>query len=117
MGRLSSLRIHLTDESGLPRPNVELTVKGYLSVEPWTFTRVVITDANGDAVLSDIRYSTSLEPYIIRTTEPRDPPLQLPAGVEPDPIDPSISLGPGEVGVILDPGTTRTVHLVLPMSP
>ncbi len=111
---LSTLTIHLTNGSGAPLAGVALTLTGYLSFDPWTFSQEVITDENGYATLENIRYATSLQPYIIQTSAAYDPVLQLPLGVDPDPVDASITLGPGQVGLLLDPGTDRSVELELP---
>lgn len=114
--RLSSLTIHLTDGAGYPRAGVSLTVSGPLSVAPWTSSNVVVTDGNGSATLSDVRYSTSLQPYVIQTTGMLNPLLTLPVGIDPDPVDPVITLQPGQVGVILDAGTARSIELELPIT-
>jgi hypothetical protein len=112
--RLSDLTIHVTDGAGSPRPGVTLTVSGSLSVDPWTFSEDVVTGPDGYATLSDIRYATSIQPHIIQTAGVIDPGLSLAAGVDPDPVDPGVPLQPGQIGVILDPGTARTVELQLP---
>lgn len=111
---LSTLILHVTDSSGAPRSGLALTVQGHLSVDPWTSSQAVTTDENGNVSLANIRYSTSLQPYVVSTPEAYDPSLQLPAGTDPDPVDPGVTLDAGEIGLILDPGITRTVELVLP---
>lgn len=111
--QLSTLTIHVTDGNGAPRPGVALRLTGHLSVEPWTYSEEVLTDSNGHATLTNIRYSTSLQPYLLQTSVGCDPPLSLPDGVDPDPVDQGITLQPGQVGLILDPGISRTVELTL----
>lgn len=111
--RLSALTIHVVDQTGTPRDGVSLTITGYQSVDPWTYSAQVETDANGYASLNDLRYATSLQPYIVETTAAYDPVLQLPTGIDPDPIDGGITLDAGQIGVILDPGDSRTLELVL----
>ncbi len=114
--RLAGLTIRLTDETGTARAGVSLTITGYQSVSPWIYSAQVVTDAGGYASLSNLRYSTSLQPYTISTTAAFDPVLRLPTGVDADPVDAGIPLGAGEIGIILDPGDTRTLQLVLPNS-
>ncbi len=111
---LATLVLHVTDSGGAPRSGLALTVTGYLSVDPWTSSQVVTTDANGNVSLANVRYATSLQPYVISTVDTYDPVLQLPGGTDPDPVDPGVALDAGEIGLILDPGTTRTVELLLP---
>jgi type II secretory pathway pseudopilin PulG len=111
---LSTLVLHITDSSGAPRSGLALIVDGHLSVDPWTSSQVVTTDENGSVSLPNIRYGTSLQPYVVRTQDTYNPVLQLPTGTDPDPIDPGITLESGQIGLILDPGITRTVELVLP---
>jgi type II secretory pathway pseudopilin PulG len=116
--RLATLRIHLTDQAGTPLSGVALKVTGYQTVSPWTFTQNVTTDASGLAVLSDIRYSTSKEPYFIELVTPQNPPLRLPTGVEPPGIsDDFIPLPAGKIPVLLAPGETQDVSLVLSSGP
>ncbi len=114
--RLSTLSVHLTDGAGYPRSGVSLTVSGSLSIEPWTFSQTVTTDENGYATFPSIRYATSLQPHIVQTAGTLDPLLTVTAGTDPDPVDPSVTLQPGQVGVILDAGTTRTIELELPIT-
>lgn len=118
MDRPATMNIHVTDQNGTPLSGVALTVTGFLSVSPWDFSQNVTTDANGDAVLTDIRYSTSLEPYFIQLVTPHDPPLALPSGVTAPSVDASfLPLDPGVIPVILDPGETQDVHLVISTGP
>ena len=118
MDRLATMNIHLTDQLGNPLPGVALKVTGYMSVDPWDFSQNVTTDANGHATLEDIRYSTSLEPYFIELVTPHNPPLDLPTGVADPTIDSSfLPLPAGKIPVILNPGQTQTVDLVVSTGP
>lgn len=114
---LTNLTVHLTDGAGAPVADEVLMVTGTLSVPPWTFTELMSTDADGNASLTDLRYSTGLEPLIVQTSTAHSPALQLPLGVDPDPVDAGISLGEGQIGLIIDPGETRVVELELPPGP
>ena len=127
--RLATMNIHVTDQNGVPLSNVALTVTGYKSVGPFdpqgkpNFTQTVQTDATGTAVLPDIRYSTSLEPYFIQLVTPHTPPLRLPTGVDLPILDAVWShapLGPvpaGTIPMLLDPGETQDVYLVVDSTP
>jgi hypothetical protein len=116
--RLATMTIHLTDPLGTPLPNVALKVTGYQSVDPWTFEQTVTTDANGNATLSDIRYSSSTEPYFIELVTPHNPPLQLPTGVEaPSIADGFLPLPDGKIPLLLDAGQNRQVDLWVSSGP
>ena len=118
MDKLATMNIHVADQNGTPLSGVALTVTGYQSVSPWTFSQTVTTDGSGTAVLQNIRYSTSLEPYFIQLVTPHNPPLQLPTGVDPPTIDSSfLPLPAGEIPVLLDPGETQDVNLVISTGP
>ena len=118
MDRLSTMNIHLTDQFGTPLANIPLRVTGYMSVSPWDYDETVTTDSNGDVTLEDIRYSTSIEPYFIELVTPHNPPLQLPDGVATPSIDADfLPLPDGKIPVILDPGQTQTVSLVVSTGP
>ena len=115
--QVATMRIHVTSQSGVPQAGVALNVTGYKSVSPWTFTQTVTTDAAGTAVLQDIRYSTTLEPYFIQLVTPHTPPLRLPTGVTAPDIDPKfLPLPAGKIPVLLDPAETQDVNLVIPSS-
>ena len=112
------MNIHVTDQNGNALAGVALKVTGYLSVSPWTFDQTVTTDSNGDATLEDIRYSTSLEPYFIQLVTPHNPPLALPSGVTAPTVDSSfLPLASGVIPVILNPGQTQDVQLVVSTGP
>jgi hypothetical protein len=118
MDHKSTMNIHLTDQFNNPLPGIPLNVTGFMSVSPWDFDQNVTTDSNGDATLSDIRYSTSLEPYFIELVTPHNPPLALPTGVDPPTIDSSfLPLPDGKIPVVLAAGDTETVNLVLSTGP
>ncbi len=118
MDRLATMHIHLTDQYGTALSGVPLRVTGFLSVSPWTFEQTVTTDSSGNATLEDIRFSTSLEPYFIELVTPHNPPLALPTGVSAPAIDSSfLPLPDGKIPVILDPGQTQTVNLVVSTGP
>ncbi len=102
--RLATMNIHVTDQNGVPLAGVALSVTGYKSVSPWTFSQTVTTDATGTAVLQNIRYSTTLEPYFIQLVTPHTPPLRLPTGVTTPEVDPKyLPLPAGKIPVLLDP--------------
>jgi hypothetical protein len=118
--KLATMNIHVNDQSGVPLPGVALKVTGYQSVSPWTFTQTVTTDSTGTAVLQNIRYSTSLEPYFIELVTPHNPPLRLPTGVTAPSIDTTKFPPPlpaGKIPVLLDPGETQDVNLVISSGP
>jgi hypothetical protein len=116
--KLATMTIHLTDPLGTPLANVALKVTGYQSVDPWTFEETVTTDANGNATLSDIRYSSSVEPYFIELVTPRNPPLQLPTGVDAPPIAESfLPLPDGKIPVLLGAGENQEVDLWISNGP
>jgi hypothetical protein len=113
--RLATMSIHVTDLNGVPLAGVALTVTGYKSVSPWTFSQTVTTDATGTAMLPNIRYSTGLEPYFIQLVTPHTPALQLPSGVTAPEVDPKfLPLPAGKIPVILDPAETQDVTVVVP---
>ena len=118
MDRLATMNIHLTDQNGNALPGIALTVTGYLSVSPWNFSQTVTTDSGGNATLPNIRYSTSLEPYFIQLVTSHNPPLSLPTGVTAPSVDASfLPLAAGVIPVILDPGETQNVQLVVSTGP
>ena len=116
--KLATMNIHVTDQNGVPLSSVALNVTGYQSVSPWTFSQTVTTDASGTAVLQNIRYSTSLEPYFIQLVTPHNPPLRLPTGVDPPTVDSSfLPLPSGKIPVLLNPDQTQDVTLVISSGP
>jgi hypothetical protein len=118
MDRLATMNIHVTDQNGNALPGIALKVTGYLSVSPWAFNQTVTTDGSGDATLEDIRYSTSLEPYFIQLITSHNPPLSLPTGVIAPSVDASfLPLASGVIPVILNPGQTQDVNLVISTGP
>ena len=118
MDRLATMNIHLTDQFGAPLANVPLRITGYMSVSPWDYDETRTTDSNGDITLEDIRYSTSIQPYFIELVTPHNPPLQLPGGVSTPTVDADfLPLPDGKIPVILDPGQTQTVNLVVSTGP
>ena len=114
---LATMSVHLVNQFGTALSGVALNVTGYQSVSPFTFSQTVTTDGSGNAQLTGIRYSTSLEPYFIQLTTAHNPPLALPCGVDPPNIDSSFTPQDGVIPVILDPGETQTVNLVLSSAP
>jgi type II secretory pathway pseudopilin PulG len=113
--RLATLRISVVDETGTPKPDVQLKVTGYQSIPPWTYENTVSTNESGQVVLEGIRYSTYKEPYFIELATPQNPPLRLPDGVDAPPVDSSfIPLAAGKIPVLLDPGADETVTVVVP---
>jgi hypothetical protein len=116
--RWATMNIHVTDQNGVPLPDVALSVTGYQSVSPWTFSQTVTTDASGTAVLPNIRYSTSLQPYFIELVTPQSPPLRLPTGVSAPTIDATLlPLPAGKIPVLLNPGQTQDVTVVVSSGP
>ncbi len=87
------------------------------------FSQPVTTDATGTVVLQNIRWSDTLEPYFVKLVTAHTPPLRLPTGVPTPTIDDKFShtpLGPvpaGTIPVLLDPGTTQDVYLVVDSGP
>jgi hypothetical protein len=115
--RVATMNLHVTDPLGVPRPGVLLTITGYKSVSPFTFTQTVTTDADGTAVLQNIRYSTTLEPYFVQRVSPSSPALQLPTGATMPEVDNKfLPLPSWKIPVLLDPGETQDVYLVCPWS-
>lgn len=111
---LSSLTVHLVDGTGAPAADVPLMLTGSLSIDPWTYSLTAMTDSDGNATFTGLRYATSLQPCIVQTVDTYDPVMQLPGGVDPDPVDPGVELQPGQIGLILEPDIHRNVELVLP---
>jgi Tfp pilus assembly protein PilE len=111
---VSGMSLHVQDENGLPLALVQLQVTGPLAVAPWAYVQTVTTDPQGNASLANLQYSTSATPYIISLTTPHSPPMRLPTGEEMPSVDPSVVLQPGQIPVILDPGTNQQVNLVVP---
>jgi hypothetical protein len=113
--RVATMHLHVTDVNGVARAGVSLTVTGYTSVSPFTFSQTVTTDANGSVVLSNIRYSTTIEPYFVQRVSPSTPVLQLPNGVTMPEVDKKfLPLPAGKIPVLLDPGEEQDVYLVVP---
>ncbi len=117
MDQVSTLVLHVQDQNGVARPGVSLTIKGWVSASDnttWTFNQTATTDSTGAVTLPNIRYATNLEPYLVQAGSTPDTRLALRSGQQAATVDHTVTVAAGQIPVLLDPGTSKDVYLVLP---
>jgi len=118
MDQVSTLVLHVENQSGVARAGVSLTVKGWVSASDnttWTYNQTFTTDSTGTVTIPNIRYSTGLEPYLVQSGSTPDTRLTLHSGQQAATVDHTVTVLAGQIPVILDPGTSKDVYLVLPI--